>query len=138
MSIEQTLVILKPDAINRKLVGKIIQRIEEKNYSIKYFQMHHLTQDDLDYHYFQHKMKDFYSSLVEFMRSGPVIIMLVCGENVIQGMRKLSGLTDPNEAESGSIRGCYASNKTQNLIHSSDSIESAKREINYFVYNIEE
>ncbi|MFZ7120351.1 MAG: nucleoside-diphosphate kinase [Eubacteriaceae bacterium] len=133
MQREETLIILKPDAIKRKLVGEIIKRIEDKGYFISSMFMKTLTVEDLNYHYNEHKNKGFFPDLVEYMSSGPVIIMVVNGEDVIKGMRKLSGATDPMEAEIGSIRGTYANTKNENLIHSSDSVESAKREITFFL-----
>lgn len=132
MEQEKTLIILKPDAVKRKLTGKIIAKIEDKNYTIESMYMKTLKVEDLSFHYEEHKEKGFFSDLLDYMSSGPVVIMVVSGENVIKGMRKLSGATDPLEAEIGSIRGIYALTKNENLIHSSDSIESAKREVAYF------
>lgn len=129
---EKTLIILKPDAVQRGLIGKIISRIEEKGYAIESMNMKELTREELNYHYEEHKEKPFFRELVEYMSSGPVVIMTVCGENTIKGMRRLAGATDPLEAEAGSIRGMYALTKTENLIHSSDSPESARREVAFF------
>lgn len=129
---EKTLIILKPDAVQRRLAGKIISRIEEKGYTIESMNMKTLTVDELNYHYEEHKEKPFFADLVEYMGSGPVVVIVVSGENVIKGMRKLSGATDPLEADNGSIRGMYALTKNENLIHSSDSPESAKREVAFF------
>ncbi len=129
---EKTLIILKPDAVQRGLIGKIISRIEEKGYAIESMNMKELTREELNYHYEEHKEKPFFRELVEYMSSGPVVIMTVCGENIIKGMRRLAGATDPLEAEAGSIRGMYALTKTENLIHSSDSPESARREVAFF------
>lgn len=132
MQHEKTLIILKPDTVKRKLIGKIIAKIEEKNYTIESMSMKNLSQEDLHYHYEEHKEKGFFADLLDYMGSGPVVVMVVSGEHVIKGMRKLSGATDPLEAEVGSIRGTYALTKNENLIHSSDSIESAQREVAYF------
>lgn len=129
---EKTLIILKPDAVQRGLIGNIISRIEEKGYAIESMNMKELTREELNYHYEEHKEKPFFRELVEYMSSGPVVIMTVCGENTIKGMRRLAGATDPLEAEAGSIRGMYALIKTENLIHSSDSPESARREVAFF------
>ncbi|WP_343029925.1 nucleoside-diphosphate kinase [Alkalibaculum sporogenes] len=133
MQCEKTLIILKPDAIKRNLVGKIIGKIEEKNYTIESMNMKTLSVEDLTYHYDEHKGKGFFPDLLDYMSSGPVVIMVVSGDNVIKGMRKLCGATDPLEADAGTIRGTYASTKNENLIHSSDSIESSKREVAYFI-----
>ncbi len=129
---ERTLVIIKPDGLMRKLVGKIIQAIEDKGYNIEEIKMKKLSKEELSKHYEEHRDKDFYPVLLDYMGSGKSIIMIVSGRNCVQGMRKLMGSTDPLEAELGSIRGRYGNDKTQNIIHGSDSLESAKREIALF------
>ncbi|MCR1898064.1 nucleoside-diphosphate kinase [Irregularibacter muris] len=129
---EKTLVIIKPDGVKRGLIGNIIKRIEDKGYIISAMMMKQLSKEQLDQHYEEHKNKTFYPSLVSYMSSGNSLIMIVEGVNAIKGMRKIMGATDPIEAEPGSIRGMYGNNKTQNLIHGSDSLESAEREINLF------
>lgn len=134
---EKTLVIIKPDGVKRKLLGKIIQIIEEKGYTIEEIKMSKISKHELSIHYAEHKNKPFFPELVDYMSSGKCIIMIVSGINSIQGIRKLMGSTDPLEAEPGSIRGRYANNKTQNLIHGSDSKESAKNEIKLFFHGIE-
>lgn len=133
MSAEKTLVILKPDAIKRKLVGEIISAIEKKDLDITYMEIKSLSDEDLKYHYHEHATKPYFSSLMDYMQSGPVVVLVVEGENAIKVMRKLSGSTDPLEADSGSIRGKYAISKTKNIIHASDGEESAIRETSYFV-----
>ena len=133
MEKEKTLIILKPDAVKRKLMGKIIERIENKNYNIEFMSMKTLTVGELNYHYEEHKEKPFFSDLVSYMSSGPVVVMVVTGDNVIKGMRKLTGATDPLESDAGSIRGMFVSTKNENLIHASDSPESAHREVSYFL-----
>jgi nucleoside-diphosphate kinase len=134
---ERTLVIIKPDGAKRKLVGKIIQMIEEKGYTIEEIKMEKISNHQLSIHYGEHINKPFFPDLLDYMSSGKCIIMIVSGENSIQGIRKLMGSTDPLEAEPGSIRGRYANNKTQNLIHGSDSKESASNEIKIFFNGIE-
>lgn len=133
MEKEKTLIILKPDAVKRKLMGKIIDRIESKSYDIEFMSMKTLSKEELEYHYAEHKEKGFFKDLVVYMSSGPVVVMVVTGENVIKGMRKLTGATDPTEADAGSIRGTYGCIKNENLIHASDSLESAIREVNFFL-----
>ncbi|WP_207740807.1 nucleoside-diphosphate kinase [Alkalibacter mobilis] len=131
---EKTLVILKPDAMERKIVGEIISMIEKKTYTISHMQIKELNDDDLSYHYAEHKDKPFFPSLASYMKRGPVVVMVVEGENAIKGFRKLTGATDPLDAENGSIRGRFALTKDENIIHASDSPESAEREINFFVH----
>jgi nucleoside-diphosphate kinase len=133
MAVEKTLVILKPDAVKRKLVGEIISAIENKDLSITYMEIKSLSDQDLKYHYHEHTEKPYFPSLMEYMQSGPVVILVVEGENAIKLTRKLSGSTDPLDAESGSIRGKYAVSKTKNIIHASDSKKSAFREASFFV-----
>ncbi|MBF7097412.1 nucleoside-diphosphate kinase [Alkalibacter sp. M17DMB] len=134
MALEKTLVILKPDAMERKIVGEIISMIEKKTYTISHMQIKELNDDDLSYHYAEHKDKPFFPSLASYMKRGPVVVMVVEGENAIKGFRKLTGATDPLDAENGSIRGRFALTKDENIIHASDSPESAEREINFFVH----
>ncbi|MFZ7134059.1 MAG: nucleoside-diphosphate kinase [Eubacteriales bacterium] len=133
MEKEKTLIILKPDAVKRRLMGNIIAKIENKNYTIEFMSMKTLTEKELNYHYAEHKDKSFFTDLLQYMTSSPVVIMVVSGDNVIMGMRKLTGATDPLEADAGSIRGAFASTKNENLIHASDSPESAEREITFFL-----
>lgn len=129
---ERTLVIIKPDGVERKLIGSILKKIEDKNYSFDTMIMRYLSKDELMEHYGEHKDKEFFNNLINYMLSGKCIIMIVKGKNVIKGMRKIIGSTDPLKAEPGSIRGIYASDKTKNIIHASDSCESAERELKIF------
>lgn len=128
MEFERTLVILKPDVIIRGLVGEIIKHYECKMLSIKNMKMVYADESILDKHYKEHIGKPFYPDLIRFMKSGPVIVMIVEGVNAIETVRKINGATDPREAECGSIRGIYANSKTENCVHGSDSKESAIRE----------
>ncbi|MEU6573974.1 nucleoside-diphosphate kinase [Streptomyces sp. NPDC046805] len=130
---QRTLVLLKPDAVRRGLVGEIISRIERKaDWRITALDMRTLEQETLEQHYGEHKGKPFYEPLVEFMASGPVVAMIVEGERVIEGLRTLAGPTDPIAAAPGSIRGDYGTIVRENLIHASDSEESAEREVKIF------
>ncbi|UXY19767.1 nucleoside-diphosphate kinase [Streptomyces cynarae] len=129
----RTLVLLKPDAVRRGLIGEIIGRIERKaGWSISALDMRTLDQDTLEQHYGEHKGKPFYEPLVEFMASGPVVALVVEGERVIEGVRALAGATDPLAANPGSVRGDFGVIVRENLIHASDSEESAERELKIF------
>lgn len=136
MAVEKTLVLLKPDAMERGIVGEIITMIEKKTFKIAHLAVKQLTDEDLEYHYEEHKEKAFFPFLAAYMKRGPVVVLVVEGENAIKGFRKLTGATDPMEADNGSIRGRFALTKDENIVHASDSPESAQREINFFVHNI--
>ncbi|MDJ0463558.1 nucleoside-diphosphate kinase [Streptomyces sp. H27-C3] len=130
---QRTLVLLKPDAVRRGLIGEIVGRIERKaGWSITALEMRSLDQDTLESHYGEHKGKVFYEPLVEFMASGPIVAIVVQGERVIEGVRQLAGPTDPIQAQGGSIRGDFGTIVRENLIHASDSEESAERELKLF------
>lgn len=130
---QRTLVILKPDAVRRRLAGEIIGRVERKaDWTIVALELRTLDRDTLEQHYEEHKGKPFYEPLVEFMASGPCVVMVVEGERVIEGIRALTGPTDPIAAAPGSIRGDFGTIVRENLIHASDSEESAIRELKIF------
>ena len=130
---DRTLVLLKPDAVERKLVGQIISRFEQKDLSIVAMDLRTLSGDILAQHYAEHVGKGFYGELVEFMSRGPVVAMIVEGpENTWEVVRKMMGATNPRTAEPGTIRGDLAILFTENLVHGSDSLESAEREIAIF------
>ncbi|MEU7641167.1 MULTISPECIES: nucleoside-diphosphate kinase [unclassified Streptomyces] len=130
---QRTLVLLKPDAVKRGLIGEIVRRIERKaNWTITALELRTLDREVLEQHYAEHVGKPFYEPLVEFMSSGPVVSLVVEGERVIEGVRALAGPTDPIAAPSGSIRGDFGTITRENLIHASDSEESAEREIKIF------
>ncbi len=139
MSIEKTLILVKPDGVRRGLVGEVISRVETKGYSIDALRM--LTADRalLEQHYAEHVGKVFYEPLVEFMMSGPIVAMVASGNRVIEGFRSLAGVTDPTVAAPGTIRGDLARDQgtkvVQNIVHGSDSPESAAREIQIFFPN---
>lgn len=128
-NLEQTLVIIKPDAIERNLVGKIISKYENKNLKIKELKILKASNNLLEQHYAEHKGKSFYNELLDYMKSNVCIVMILEGISAIESVRNINGATDPLKALTGSIRGDYAFSKTKNLVHASDSIESAKREI---------
>jgi nucleoside-diphosphate kinase len=132
-AIEETLVLVKPDGVARNLTGEILRRIEAKGYSLVDIRMVQPDRELLAKHYAEHEGKPFYEPLVEFMESGPVVAMRVAGNRVIEGFRVLAGTTDPTTAAPGTIRGDYGRDwglkVQQNLVHGSDSIESAEREL---------
>jgi nucleoside-diphosphate kinase len=133
MSIEETLVLIKPDGVKRNLVGEIIRRIEAKGYSVVDLKLVHADRSLLEKHYAEHEGKPFYEPLVEFMLSGPIVAIRVEGQRVIEGFRVLGGTTDPTLAAPGTIRGDlgrdWGLKVQQNLVHGSDSSESAAREL---------
>ncbi len=130
---QRTLVLLKPDAVRRGLIGEIVGRVERKaGWTISALELRSLDRDILEQHYAEHVGKPFYEPLVEFMSSGPAVAMVVEGERVVEGLRALAGPTDPIAAAPGSIRGDFGTIVRENLVHASDSEESADREIKLF------
>jgi nucleoside-diphosphate kinase len=133
MSIEETLVLVKPDGVARNLTGEILRRIEAKGYQLVDVKLVEADLDLLGEHYAEHKSKPFYEPLVEFMQSGPIVALRIAGHRVIEGFRSLAGTTDPTTAAPGTIRGDLARDwglaVQQNLVHGSDSAESAAREL---------
>ncbi len=129
---ERTLVLLKPDAVNRRLAGEIISRFERKGLKIVAMKMLHVSKEMAEKHYEVHKGKPFYNSLIEYITSAPIIAMVLEGDNAIAVVRKMMGKTNGQEAEPGTIRGDYSLSIQNNLVHGSDSKESAEREISIF------
>ncbi|MFQ4149107.1 nucleoside-diphosphate kinase [Arthrobacter sp. LAPM80] len=133
MSIERTLVLIKPDGVARNLTGTILARIETKGYTLVQLEMVNATREVLEAHYEEHVGKPFYEPLVEFMLSGPIVAAIFEGNSVIAGFRSLAGATDPTVAAPGTIRGDFGRDwglkVQQNLVHGSDSVLSAEREI---------
>ena len=130
---DRTLVLLKPDAVERKLVGEIVSRFEGKNLDVVAMDLRTLDEDTLAKHYEEHVGKGFYGELVEFMSRGPVVAMVVEGpENTWEVVRTMIWTTNPANAEPGTIRGDLGILFTENLVHGSDSLESATREIGIF------
>lgn len=132
-STQETLVLIKPDGVARNLTGEIISRIEAKGYQLVDVRMVQADRDLLHAHYAEHEGKPFYEPLVSFMESGPVVALRVAGHRVIEGIRSLCGATDPTAAAPGTIRGDLGRDwglaVQQNLIHASDSPETASREL---------
>jgi len=129
---EITLGILKPDCLQRKIMGKVINRLEEEGFTFINGMIKHLTRKEAEGFYAVHKDRPFFDDLIEFMTSGPVFIMLLECENAIAKLREVIGATDPAQAAQGTIRREWAESKQNNLIHASDSTENASFEIKYF------
>ena len=132
MAIEKTYIMLKPDCIKRGLMGEVISRIEKKGYRITDAKMLNLDEKILREHYAHIADKPFFQEIVSYMTSGPVLAMIVEGENAVKGMRILMGATKFEEATAGTIRGDYAFCTSENIIHGSDSIENARIKIKRF------
>ena len=130
---ERSLVLVKPDGVRRGLVGEVIRRIETKGFTLARLELRTATHDLLAEHYAEHQGKPFFEPLVEFMLSGPIVAMVVEGQRCIEGFRSLAGATDPTVAAPGTIRGDlgrdWGHSVQQNIVHGSDSPESAAREI---------
>lgn len=129
---ERTLVLVKPDGVRRRLIGEVIRRIESKGYQVEQMRLFTIGEDLAKRHYEEHTDKPFFSELVEFITSGPVVAMVVSGTDAVAGMRQIMGATNPLDAAPGSIRGDFATVITENIVHGSDSIASADREIKLF------
>ena len=132
MSVEKTLSIIKPDAVKKNVIGEIYTRFEKKGLKIVEAKMLSLTTKEAQSFYKEHKERPFFNDLVNFMTSGPVMVQVLEGENAVSENRNLMGSTDPKEAEIGTIRADFAASIDANAVHGSDSIETAKQEINFF------
>lgn len=132
MDYEKSLGIIKPDAVERNLIGSIIKIIEDNNIKIIQMKMLKLTSSMAEEFYNIHKGKPFYEKLISYMTSGPVVLMVLEGNDVVKRYRDLMGKTNPDEAEEGTIRKLYAKDTTFNSVHGSDSIENALTEISLF------
>lgn len=131
-ALEQTLVLVKGDGVRRRMIGEIIRRIEAKGLDIETLELMEVSHDLAEEHYAEHREKPFFEELVEFITSTPVVAMRVQGEGAIKVMRNLMGATNPAEAAPGTIRGDLALSLPDNLVHGSDSPESAERELGLF------
>tara|TARA_B100000035_G_scaffold69164_1_gene56610 strand:+ start:2190 stop:2621 length:432 start_codon:yes stop_codon:yes gene_type:complete len=132
MAIEKTLSIIKPDAVGKNVIGKIIQRFEDNKLQVVASKMVHLSKEKAEGFYDIHRDKPFFSNLVEFMTSGPVIVQILEGENAISKNREVMGATNPGEAADGTIRKDFANSIDENAVHGSDAEDTAKVEIAYF------
>lgn len=126
---EKTLVLIKPDAVKRRLIGQIISIYETKGLNITALKMVKPSKELVEEHYSEHKDKPFFKELVDFLTGGNVCALIIEGEKAIETVRKINGATDPADAEMGTIRGRFALSKSENVVHASDSADSAEREI---------
>lgn len=127
--LEETFVMIKPDGVQRCIIGEIIRRLECKGLKIKGLKMYLMKTEEAEEHYAEHKDKGFFKNLVSFITSGPNVSMVIEGKNAVSVVRSMVGKTDPKDAAPGTIRGDYGLDLGRNVIHASDSLESAKREI---------
>jgi nucleoside-diphosphate kinase len=134
---ERSLSIIKPDGVRRKLVGEVIRRLEENDLNIVAMKMLHMNKEEAKGFYAVHEGKPFYESLTDFMSSGPIVVMVLEGDNVIERYRKLMGATNFKEAEEGTIRKAFATDIEKNVVHGSDAPETAAFEIGYFFNSFE-
>lgn len=132
VNVERTLILLKPDALQRRLMGRIISRFEDKGLRIAGLKMVQVTRELAEKHYGEHREKPFFGELVQFITAAPLVAMVVEGDEVIETVRRLMGATNPRQAAPGTIRGDYGMFVTCNLVHGSDAPESAGREIPLF------
>ena len=142
MALERTLAIIKPDAVAKNFIGKILAQIEENGLHIIASKMMYLSKKEAEEFYCEHSKRPFYNSLVKYMSSGPVMVQVFEAENAIEALRNIMGATKPIEAKKGTIRNLYANHEPvngtyENAIHGSDSIQNAGREINFFFTNSE-
>lgn len=129
---EKSFVMMKPDAVQRRLMGKVLSRFEEKGLQIVAAKLMHISEDLAKEHYGEHSEKPFFNGLVEYITSSAVLAMVIQGDDCISLIRKMVGATNPKEADLGTIRGDFALDTGRNIIHASDSPQSAEREISLF------
>ena len=132
MAIERTFTILKPGALQRRLIGDIISKFETKGFRILGMKAMRIPKETAEKHYKEHKGKAFYESLLTYMTSDPAVVMVLERENAVDSLRKLAGSTNPDNAEPGTIRGDFGVTTKKNIVHASDSLKSAAREIDIF------
>jgi nucleoside-diphosphate kinase len=133
MPMQRTFIMVKPDGVKRDLIGEIVKRFEQKGFHLLNAELMMIDRAKAEYHYMEHQDKPFFGELVDFITSGPVFAMVWEGENIIEVSRLMIGKTSPSEALPGTIRGDFACTKAENVIHGSDSLFSAEREIaNFF------
>jgi nucleoside-diphosphate kinase len=137
LKLERTLSIIKPDGVEKNLIGEVISRFEKKGLRVAALKMVKLTKKDAEDFYIVHKDRPFYGSLTDFMSRGPVVLMVLVGENAIAKNREIMGATDPAQASEGTIRKDFATSIEENTVHGSDSPESAAFEIGYFFSALE-
>jgi nucleoside-diphosphate kinase len=132
MATESTLLIIKPDGVRRRLIGEVLRRVEEAGLTIDDLRMETIDRPTAEEHYAEHREKPFFEEVVDFITGGSVVIAKVSGDDAISRWRELMGPTDPKDAPPGTIRGDFASVITKNVVHGSDSQESAARELKLF------
>ena len=132
MSVERTLILVKPDGVAKKVVGEVIARIERKGLDLLAMELRTLDRETAAQHYAEHEGKPFYDDLIQFITSGPLVAIVAEGENAVAAFRQLAGATDPVKAEVGSIRGTFATVMNRNIVHGSDSADSGRREAKIF------
>ncbi|WP_457625769.1 nucleoside-diphosphate kinase [Persephonella sp.] len=137
MSVERTLMLIKPDAVKKGVEGKIIAHVQEKGFKLVALKKLKLTKEQAGQFYYVHRERPFYDELCEFMSSGPIVAMVWEGENAIERIREIMGATNPEEAEEGTLRKLYGTNIGENAVHGSDSKESADFEIPFFFSRLE-
>ncbi|CAN5765421.1 MAG: nucleoside-diphosphate kinase [Euzebyaceae bacterium] len=129
---ERTLILVKPDGVRRGLVGEVIARIERKGLTLEALELRTISAETAQQHYAEHAERSFFSDLIAFITGGPLVAMVVAGDDAIKAMRALMGCTNPIDALPGSVRGDFATVIGENIVHGSDSPDSAKREIGIF------
>lgn len=132
-----TLGIIKPDAVKKNIVGQIVRRAEDKDLAVVAMKMVHLTKKQAEGFYYVHRERPFFESLTKFMSEGPVVVMVLRGENAIERWREIMGATDPSKAAEGTVRKIFGESVERNAVHGSDSPESARFEIGYFFAALE-
>ncbi len=130
--VEKTLILIKPDGVRKQLIGEVVSRFEKKGLTVLKLEMMSLSREKAQLHYAEHVGKPFYPPLIDFITSGPLVAMVLEGQRAISVARKMCGATDSALAEAGTIRGDYSIYNNQNVVHSSDSAESATREISIY------
>lgn len=137
MAIEQTLSIIKPDAVKKQIIGEIQTRIHQAKLDIIAIKMVKLTKEQAEGFYAEHQDKPFFANLVNFMMSGPIVVQILQGDNAVERYRQLMGPTDLSKAAAGTLRADFANSMRENAVHGSDSLASAEREIAYFFVDSE-
>ncbi|CUS47273.1 MAG: nucleoside-diphosphate kinase Ndk [Idiomarinaceae bacterium HL-53] len=132
MALERTLSIIKPDAVAKNVIGAIVNRFETAGLRVVAQKMMHLSKEQAEGFYAEHKERPFFGALVEFMTSGPIVVMALEGEDAVRKNREIMGATNPQEAAAGTLRSDFAVSIDENAVHGSDAVQSAAREISYF------
>ena len=131
----KTFFMVKPDGVKRNIIGQVINRVEQEGFTISKMKMMNISTELAEEHYGEHKDKPFFQDLVSFITSGPVVALQVEGEDVVSEVRRIMGATNPSDADAGTIRADFATKLEENVVHGSDSEESAERELSLFFNN---